>query len=346
MADVSNTTSRDDVLTLLSGGRPERVPAFSGLISVTAPGLDSLGLRFSEVHQDATKMAQAAASSYRLFGLGSVVVPLDICVEAGALGAQVDFRADVEVPAYPVVETPIAASPGELRVPPPSDVVTRGRIPLVIDALSQLTDEIGGEAAIGAWVPGPFTLAMYLVEPRGLVLSVKEAPEALGRALDALADVLGAVGTAYVDAGADFVTVHEMGGSPGYLGPRTFETLILPRLKRLMAELPPPRVLSVCGNTNRAMPMLAQAGAEALSVDQLNNLAQSRETLGPEVLLFGNVDPVAVLANGSAEDVTRTVEAAIQAGADAIWPGCDLWPVVSPENMRALVEAAQRASRT
>lgn len=103
---------------------------------------------------------------------------------------------------------------------------------------------------------------------------------------------------AYSAAGADILTVHEMGGSPGFIGTPAFEKLVQPRLKRLIASLPAPRILSVCGDTNRAMPLLADSGAEALSLDQVNDLAHSREVLGPEVLLVGNIDPIGVLTNG------------------------------------------------
>ena len=94
------------------------------------------------------------------------------------------------------------------------------------------------------------------------------------------------------------------------LGPVRFETIVLPPLKKLLASLPAPRILSVCGNTNRAMELLAQAGAEAISVDQVNDLAASRKML-VNTLLFGNIDPVAVLANGTEAQVRQTVSAAI-----------------------------------
>lgn len=88
----NSTNSRDDVLALLRGERPHRVPCFSGLISVTADGLRELGFAFSEVHHDPMKLAAAAASTPRLTGFESAVLPLDLCVEAEVLGAEVDFR--------------------------------------------------------------------------------------------------------------------------------------------------------------------------------------------------------------------------------------------------------------
>ena len=138
------------------------------------------------------------------------------------------------------------------------------------------------------------------------------------------------------------LTVHEMGGSPGVLGPKRFESFVLPALQKVFASLTRPRILSVCGNTNAAMPLLAQAGADAISVDQLNNLVASRAAL-PDTLLFGNLDPVAVLANGSPAAVHQAVTAAVTAGVDAIWPGCDLYPFTPVENLKAMGSMAQNS---
>lgn len=333
-------SSREEVLALLNGRRSSRRPCFSGLISVTEPGLQELGLRFAEIHTDAAKMAAAAASSYRLFGFKSAVVPTDICVEAGALGAQVDFRADSPWPEYPTVREPLAASLAELDLTIPDGLARRERIATVIDAIRLLKAGVGGEIVVGACVPGPITLAMYLVDRDALLTEIMKAPDELASGLDALAELLAEVARTYRAAGADFITIHEMGGSPGILGPDLFRRVVQPPLKRLIGAVPGPRVLSACGRTNRGMKLLVECGAEALSVDQNNDLARSRETLGGEPLLFGNLDPVATLANGDEAAVRAAVDRAIDEGVDAVWPGCDLWPRVPAANMQAMVSEA------
>jgi [methyl-Co(III) methanol-specific corrinoid protein]:coenzyme M methyltransferase len=343
MSQGASPSPRADILALLQGQRPARLPCFSGLISVTEAGLSRLGWRLSEVHHEAGKLAAAAATTHQLTGFESAVLPLDLCVEAEALGATVDFREDAPHPAFPRVTQPVAASSVgfDLRVPP--DLTQRGRLPIVADAIRRLKEQAGQELVIGAWVPGPFTLGLYLVDMVNLMIEVAKEPEAVGKLLEALTDALIEAAKLYHSAGADFVTVHEMGGSPGFIGPPSFKRLILPRLQRLLATIPGPSVLSVCGNTNRAMPLLAEAGANAISVDQLNDLARSRQTLGPKAILFGNLDPVETLANGDEAAVRDAVRKAIEAGADAVWPGCDLWPLVPVTNLRAMVDEAQQA---
>lgn len=335
---MRHPSSRAEVLALFNGQRPARRPRFSGLINVTAFGLNQLGYHFSETHTEAAKMAAAAASTHRLFGFESAVAPLDLCVEAEALGATVDYRADLPEPMFPLIATPLLQEPADFRSHLPTDILNRGRLPLVREALRLLRAEVGQAIVVGAFIPGPFTLAMQITPLNNLLIEVARAPETITRLLAPLTDLLIPVAQAYRAAGADFLTVHEMGGSPGLIGPRAFEALVLPALQRLLQALPRPRVLSVCGNTNRALPQLAAAGAEALSVDQLNDLARTRAVLGPEALLFGNIDPVGVLANGTPDRVRSAVAQAAAAGADAIWPGCDLWPTIPPENFRALMD--------
>jgi MtaA/CmuA family methyltransferase len=329
---------RKEILSLFDGQKPKRPPCFSGLISVTSAGLENAGLKFHEVHTDAGKMARAAASTHRLTGFPSAVVPLDLCVEAEAIGAELNFHADSRHPIFPspaifLFENCETAS---------LQNADEGRIPLVCDAIRLLKTEVGDEAVIGAFVPGPYTLLSLLVKPEALMLDLKRNPASVHAALNAMAETVIHSALAYHQAGADMLTVHEMGGSPGVLGPKRFETFVLPAIQKVLTSLPRPRVLSVCGNTNAAMPLLAQAGADAISVDQLNDLAASRAVV-LDALLFGNIDPVGVLANGSPAEVRQAVASAVSAGASAIWPGCDLYPLTPVENLKAMVSMAQNS---
>jgi [methyl-Co(III) methanol-specific corrinoid protein]:coenzyme M methyltransferase len=223
-------------------------------------------------------------------------------------------------------------------------VVQKGRIPIVLEAIKLLKEDVGKEIVIGAWVPGPFTLLSLLVETGALYLALKKSQEQVHAALEVLTVFLASVGKAYYAAGADFLTIHEMGGSPGALGPKLFETIVLPHLQALTSALPRPVVLSACGRTNGAMKLLAASGADALSVDQTNDLVQSRAEV-PDALLFGNLDPVGLISQGTPGQISEAVTGVVKSGADAVWPGCDLYPQVPLENMRALVEATKNLPR-
>ena len=330
---------RQEILAFLSGRKIGKVPVFSGLIHVTSAGIENEGLAFHEVHSNAEKMAKAAGSTYKLSGLPSAVLPLDMYVEAEALGAGMDFRehGDFE---FPRVTRAVFKSVKELTtdITESKEILKRGRIKLVCKAIKLTKQDVGNDVVIGGMIPGPYTLLLLVVEAGSFFMEMKKKPQVVLDALFHLSSFLAEVGTAYRNAGADFITVHDMGGSPAFIGPAKYEQFVLPAEKLLIEKLPKPRVLSVCGNTNKSMHLLAQSGADAISVDQTNDLVASR-TLLKDTLLFGNIDPVVTLWQGNETQITEAVVRAKDAGVDAIWPGCDLVPETPIQNIQVMQKA-------
>ena len=313
---------RSEILDLLSGKKIESQPAFSGLIHVTAEGLSSEGLVFHETHNDPIKMAKAAASTYKLSGLPSAVVPLDLYVEAEALGAEINFRTDREFEFPQVKHAGHFGSVKEIAKET-IKVLNKGRIKLVCDAIKLLKEDVGNDVVVGGMIPGPYTLLLLIVDIKKMFIEMSREPQAVTDALFHLSSFLAQVGTAYRSAGADFITIHDMGGSPAFIGPAKYEKFVLPAEKLLIEKLPKPRILSVCGNVTSSLHLLAQAGADAISLDQTVDLAAARLAL-KDTLLFGNLDPVETLYRGDSTQVAEAVVRAKEAGMDAIWPGCDL----------------------
>lgn len=325
---------REKILDLLSGKKMNLQPAFSGLIHITAEGLKHEGLAFHEIHKDAQKMAKAAASTFKLTGMPSATLPLDLCVPAEAMGAELNYYEGGEFQ-FPQVKKALIESTKEIRESENSKLEI-GRLPLVLNAISILKEDIGKDAVISGMIPGPYTLLLYICNPKSLFIEMKKEPQIVVDTLFHLSSFLSTIGQAYLKAGADFITVHEMGGSPGFIGPVKFEQFVLPALMKLHKEIPAPRVLSVCGNTNKSMHLLAQTGADAISVDQTNDLAASRALL-KDKLLFGNIAPVETLWQGDSALVAEAVVRAKDAGVDAVWPGCDLVVQTPINNIRALL---------
>jgi [methyl-Co(III) methanol-specific corrinoid protein]:coenzyme M methyltransferase len=284
-------------------------------------------------------MARAAASTFRLTGMPSAALPLDLCSPAEALGATLKYYEDRENQ-FPQPGKALFGSTKYLSDAyfQSGDFLSRGRMPLICEAIRALKSDIGSEVVISGILPGPYTLLLYLIDLGGLFVEMKREPNAVQDALHQLSLFLATVGNAYRTAGADFITVHEMGGSPGFIGPVKFEQFVLPAVKQLVGDLPGPVVLSVCGNTNKSMPLLAQTGARAVSVDQTNDLGSSRALLD-NTLLFGNVDPVAILQLGEEAKIMEAVHRAKEAGVDAVWPGCDLVLPTPPANMASFLHS-------
>jgi [methyl-Co(III) methanol-specific corrinoid protein]:coenzyme M methyltransferase len=330
---------RDKILDLLSGQKIDVQPAFSGLIHVTAEGLQSERLVFHEVHKDALKMAKAAASTFKLSGLPSASLPLDMYVEAEALGVEINFRENMEFE-FPLVRKAAFGSVKELtpEILESPEIMKKGRIKLVCEAIRLLKADVGNDVIISGIIPGPYTLLLLVVEAGRMFLEMKKEPAAISEALLHLASLLAQVGVDYRDAGADFITIHDMGGSPAFIGPAKYEQFVLPAEKLLIEKLPKPRVLSVCGNVTNSLSLLAQTGADAVSIDQTVDLATARQAL-KDTLLFGNLNPVLTLHQGDSAGVVEAVVSARKAGVDAVWPGCDLIVQTPIQNIQSMKKA-------
>lgn len=331
---------REQILNLLLGKKIAQQPAFSGLIHITAQGLQSEGLLFHETHHDAHKMARAAASTFKLSGFPSAVLPLDMYVEAEALGAEINFREDREFEFPQVKKAGLFGSAKDLVTQSikNAEILNKGRINLVCDAIKLLKEDTGNNAVVGGLIPGPYTLLLLIADLKNMFVEMKKEPQAVTDALVYLSYFLAEVGNAYREAGADFITIHDMGGSPAFIGPAKYEQFALPAEKLLIEKLPRPRVLSVCGNVTSSLHLLAQAGADAISLDQTVDLATARLTL-KDTLLFGNLDPVETLYKGDDARVREAVIRAKEAGADAIWPGCDMVIQTPIQNIRSMIKA-------
>jgi [methyl-Co(III) methanol-specific corrinoid protein]:coenzyme M methyltransferase len=155
-------------------------------------------------------------------------------------------------------------------------------------------------------------------------------------ALHVLTDFLADIAHAYLEAGADYITIHDMGGSAGFVGPFVYEQFVFPFEKELIERLSSPSVLSVCGKMDRSLHLLAQTGASAISIDHTTDLKAAREAL-KDTLLFGNIDPVGTLLRGDDADITEAVIGAKEAGVDAVWPGCDLVPSTPIQNIKMML---------
>jgi len=141
------------------------------------------------------------------------------------------------------------------------------------------------------------------------------------------------------------MNIREMGTGTDLLSPRMWKSLVQPNLRKVFDSLESPKILHICGSTDMIIEMMNDCGADALSVDQKNNAAESRKKLGDDVLLLGNFDPFGVLVQMDAKDVGPVVKKCIDSGVDAVWPGCDLWPAVKRENVEAYVRTIREYGR-
>ena len=330
---------RERVLRLFRKESVDRVPVFSGMGNVTIHGLKENNISFSEVHGDPKLLAVTSSSTYRLFGFECAVVPYDIAVEAEVLGSTMNTYSHRDGILYPTIKDKVINGPADIKLP--ENLSERGRIPVVTEAIRILKKEVGDEVAVGTYVLGPFLLAGQVMDLEGLLKQSFKNPEIVNKTLTLLSDLIISIANIYKRAGADYITIREMGAGADVVNPRMFRSLVKSHLYRIMAEVESPRILHICGNANPIVEDMANTKADAISVEKKTDVSKARQLLGKEALIFGNLDTYQILCMGSPEDVEREVMRSLRDGVSAVWPGCDLWPEIPAENMRVMVETVK-----
>ncbi|MCK5577825.1 MAG: MtaA/CmuA family methyltransferase, partial [Dehalococcoidales bacterium] len=319
----TSLNSRERVLKLFKREKIDYVPVFSGMGNVTVHGLKKYGLKFSEIHTDAQKMADMAASTFQLFGYECAVVPFDMGVEAEALGCKINYYPHSEDILYPTIAKNLAEKVEDLDIHVPSDLAKTGRVPVVTEAIHLLKEQVGAQVAIGSWILGPYLLAGQICDVANLAKAAFKQADLVNKVLETTTDFIISLAKIYREAGADYITIREMGAGSDILSPRMFRSLVRPHLERIFANIESPKILHICGDTDMIVDQMALCGADAISVDQKNDVAESRKKVGPDMFILGNIDPYGVMVKGKPDDVEKAVKDAIANGVNAIWPGCD-----------------------
>ena len=336
---MSVLTPKQRVMNLFRREPVDTMPCFSGMGMVTIQAINEMGIRFAQVHTSAENLARSAKITAELFGFDAVIIPYDMCTIPEALGRGISLYESSEDILYPTVPS---KWPSFDEIEIPDDFLSRGRMPLVDEAFEILKSQIDGNLALGGWVLGPFTMAGQLIELDLLLKGVRKDKERVDAFLSQMTDLVIKVAQHYQSLGVDFMNIREMGSGSDLLSPKVWKTLIQPNLEKIFAAIQIPTVNHICGSTDLIIEMMNECGADALSVDQKNNVVETRKKLGDDVLLFGNFDPYGTLVTGDVSKVEPVIKKCIDDGIDAVWPGCDLWPDVKKENVEAYVQAVRK----
>ncbi|MCP4672572.1 MAG: methyltransferase [Desulfobacula sp.] len=336
---MSELTGKERVQKLFKREPVDTMPCFSGQGAVVVQAIEKMGTKFATIHTDARQMAQSAIESARLFNMDAVVIPYDMAVVAEAMGRGISLYEDADGIIYPTVPNKWKTL-DEIDIP--KDYMTKGRLPMIDEAFKIIKEE-APELAVGAWVLGPFTMAGQIMELDILLKGLKKQKDQIAAFLAEVTQVTVDMVKHYQELGVDFISVRDMGSGTDLLSPRMWKTLVGPNLKKVFDAITDiPSVNHICGSTDMIIEMMHECGADALSVDQKNDVVQTREKLGNDVLLFGNFDPYNTLTQlEDVAEVENVIKKCIDNGLDSVWPGCDIWPDVKKENMETYVKTVK-----
>ncbi len=211
------------------------------------------------------------------------------------------------------------------------------------------------EMGIAMPVAGPFTNAC-LIRPVEMILrdTVKHKEE-LNDLLKWCVDYTVAYAEMFADEfGGSGCTICDPISCADILGKRNYKKFSEPYLEYLIEGLTQTLGrkpgIHICGKTSPLWDDMLNLKVASFSVDNMENLADARDKMGPVFGLVGNVAPVDVMLNGSIDDVINTCKDCIIKGSEAqngytLGTGCQV-PIGTPrENFDAFIYAACKYGR-
>ena len=338
-------SSKQLVARVLAGQTVTR-PAAGPLAVHYCAGLAGVSLRDYTLNPRC--LADCVIRYYQRFRPDAVWVSADTWVTAQAMGASVGFPNDQQPMAG--IGGPCVRSAADIdRIPPP-DPSSQGRWPIMLEAMRHVVEALGGEVFIVACFDQyPFSLACAMMGIQQVMVKLLEDRPMVEALMQRAAEYTVAYASALADAGADMLSG---GDSPaGLIGPQLYREAALPFERRVIAELKRrysiPVSLHICGNATPILPDMVASGADVLELDHQVDAVAACRTVGPGVAVWGNLDPVGLLARGTPDEVRHATAALLSAVSACghkrfvISSGCTLAMETPPANIEAMLDTVR-----
>jgi [methyl-Co(III) methylamine-specific corrinoid protein]:coenzyme M methyltransferase len=334
---MTELTPKERLYRALRKQPVDRMPAVCFTQTATVEQMEACGAYWPEAHDDAEKMATLAEAAHTVIGFEAVRVPFDITAEAELFGCKIkagDLKQQPSVIKHSVKNLEDIEKIKDYNL-------EEGRVGLILEAVKILSDKYGKELPVIGSMIGPFSLAQHINGDAwfGNIFTGEDLVPAL---LDLCSDFNVEYAKAMVRNGADTIAIIDPTASYELIGGEFYEKFALPYQKKIvdaMKELDVATVLHICGNTTNGLGIMDKTGVNGISVDQRVDVKAAKGNV-ENAIIIGNLDPVAVLWNGSPDDIAAASKKALDAGVGLLSPGCGIVSMTPTTNLQTMIKCA------
>ncbi|MEX0718097.1 MAG: uroporphyrinogen decarboxylase [Planctomycetaceae bacterium] len=289
--------------------------------------------------------AEVTLSAQQVLGVDAAILFADLLPILEPMGIDLEYAKGEG----PVIHNPVEGPHDVDRLRPLEDLDSLG---FVFDTVRLVRRDLPGDVPLLGFAGAPFTLASYVIEggssrnyvrTKRLMYGDEGAWTALMRTLShsVIRYLRG-----QIDAGCQVVQLFDSWA--GCLSPGDYRRYVLPHTKCIIDALPPetPVINFLTGNP-ALLPLLREAGGHVMGIDWRVELADAWRTVGHDVAVQGNLDPIALCAplDVLREKTQAVMNAAAGRPGHIFNLGHGLVPEVPPENAKALVEMVHEMGR-
>jgi uroporphyrinogen decarboxylase len=296
---------------------------------------------FLEVCKTPQLAVEVSLQPFRRLGVDAVIVFSDILIPAEAMGLQLELG-----DAGPNLPDPVRSQRDVEKLKSFDPETETAFLP---EAIRRIVKSVGPEVPVLGFAAAPWTLACYMVEGKTkegfatvksfLYHEPKTFRELLHRITQATIPYL----KAQIAAGATAVQLFDTWC--GELNLQDYQDFALPAVHEIISGIGGTvPVIYYTKASSHLLPAVARSGADVLSVDWRVDLAETRNLLGPKIILQGNVDPAILLGPPEKiREATLATIGALEGRGHILNLGHGILQNTPVENAELFIETAQQA---
>ncbi|MDA8233648.1 MAG: uroporphyrinogen decarboxylase family protein [Clostridia bacterium] len=305
------------------------------------------GVKISEYNLSAEVMANSHIAMYREVPTDAISLAGGWKAQAEAMGCKLVFPEDNT----PYVSQHILQDKKKLPQIQPPNPEKDGRLPLHLEAVRRVVEELGHEVEVHIQVGSPLSLAAALRGAEDLMKDFYYDPEFVHTLLRITTQSVLNYSRAIIATGG-IPWTSEPVASGSLLSPLHFKNFAFPYLNEVETYLvreTGQAQLHICGNTRKIWGLMADTGATVISLEETVDLAEAKKAVGDRVALMGNVAPLNLLL-GTPETVKEEARKSLEKAQDnpagfILSSGCGIAIGTPTENLRALLELVREQAK-
>lgn len=334
-------TGYERIQAVFNHETPDRTPL---MLHCFMPAAKEFGITMEEYRNNPEKIADAHIAMARKYHLDGLLLDIDTCVEAAAVGVPVDYPRDIVARVTGPLSDDLDFIIDEMS---PDKLLKCDRVKVMLEAVNIARKKVGGELFIrGNCDQMAFSLAMlaYGMSDFLIALLDEELEDKIFQLLDRAYDVHLEYHRLMHEAGADCASFGDSPCGPDVISRSCYLKYANPYHKRLKKDLDAMGIRTIChicGNLDNIIDDVADVGFAGVEADYKTNIVHAAQVFADKSVFFGPLDPSSVFylgTPGKVAEETRKVLDIFQGRNLVIGAGCALSEDTSEENIRAFAQ--------